>query len=121
MSVVVLDDSLEDMELDDELMARHSPEIQNLDLTIDLTDSPDYTSARVNPEEDFSSPLTCIKCPICFDSLRDLSAKGSSLVSTVCGHLFCSQCLTTCLVTRPVCPTCRARCSNRDFHPVFLN
>jgi len=104
-----------------ELLSPNSPERQNLELTIDLTDSPDNSTTTVGSGEVFSSPLPSIKCPICFDSLEEFRAKGSNLVSTVCGHLFCSRCLPTCLMSRSVCPTCRARCSSRDFHPVFLS
>jgi len=81
--------------------------------------TPDSVSLPV-PEEDSTSSQPSIMCPICFTSLSDILSKGSSLVSTVCGHLFCSWCLPSCLLASPKCPTCRVSCSVRDYHPVFL-
>ena len=95
-----------------------------LDETIDLTDSP---VAAPRPLEETSSPESAstassvsIKCPICYDSASTITAEGGSLVSTVCGHIFCSPCLTASLRSRPFCPSCRKLCTSRDFHPIFL-
>merc|ERR1711864_19914 len=65
--------------------------------------TPDSVSLPV-PEEDSTSSQPSIMCPICFTSLSDILSKGSSLVSTVCGHLFCSWCLPSCLLASPKCP-----------------
>jgi len=103
-----------------------------LDTTIDLTNSPVVTSYRAGSESTAretsavrgpaSSPADVrVSCPICLDSARTLQLQGKSLVSTVCGHIFCSPCLTSSLRTRPFCPTCRrVLISRRDYHPIFL-
>jgi len=116
-----------------------------LDTTIDLTNSPVVTShgARQDPiivgdsalereaaasetsalgPSPASSPTEVrVTCPICLDSARSLQLQGKSLVSTVCGHIFCSPCLTSSLRARHFCPTCRrVLISRRDYHPIFL-
>lgn len=54
-------------------------------------------------------------CPICIDSLL-----GKTIVSTVCGHVFCKQCLETAIKTNKKCPTCRKQIKNNGYHKIFL-
>jgi len=102
-----------------------------LDTTIDLTNSPVVLSHGVGStaEETSATRLSPVPspaevrvtCPICYDSARTLQLQGKSLVSTVCGHIFCSPCLTSSLRVRPFCPTCRkVLASRRDYHLIFL-
>lgn len=47
---------------------------------------------------------------------------GSSrlVVSTRCGHVFCSQCLRDSLTSSHTCPTCRKRLTHRQYHPLYI-
>jgi hypothetical protein len=85
--------------------------------TIDLTDSP-VASPEASPSSSPQSPR--LHCPVCLDTFSTIRNKGLQLVSTVCGHVFCSSCLSTCLRSRDQCPTCRKILRSRDFHPLFL-
>lgn len=45
---------------------------------------------------------------------------GRLVVSTKCGHVFCSQCLRDALTTSHTCPTCRKRLTHRQYHPLYV-
>eukprot|EP00092_Neocalanus_flemingeri_P015763 GFUD01017065.1.p1 GENE.GFUD01017065.1~~GFUD01017065.1.p1 ORF type:complete len:292 (-),score=56.74 GFUD01017065.1:114-989(-) len=116
------------------------------DTTIDLTDSPvrptlpspaSSTSPPSSPraESSPSSPLAAsppsasldsshssasLKCPVCLETFYAIRKRGSRLVSTTCGHVFCGRCLPACVRTSGQCPTCRRRIGYKDFHPLYL-
>eukprot|EP00092_Neocalanus_flemingeri_P035200 GFUD01038304.1.p1 GENE.GFUD01038304.1~~GFUD01038304.1.p1 ORF type:complete len:311 (-),score=59.50 GFUD01038304.1:131-1063(-) len=116
------------------------------DTTIDLTDSPvrstlpspaSSTSPPSSPgsESPPSSPLASspssasldssnssasLKCPVCLETFYAIRKRGSRLVSTTCGHVFCGRCLPACVRTSGQCPTCRRRIGYKDFHPLYL-
>ncbi|KAI8429593.1 hypothetical protein MSG28_000195, partial [Choristoneura fumiferana] len=55
-------------------------------------------------------------CPICMENL----ARGS-IASTTCGHVFCLDCIKTCLRTNgKKCPTCRKTLKGVGYHLIFL-
>ena len=54
-----------------------------------------------------------IICPICTDSIEDVS-------STKCGHLFCFQCIKEALQVRKICPCCRKMVSQNDVHRIYF-
>ncbi|RWS08056.1 E3 ubiquitin-protein ligase RNF4-like protein [Dinothrombium tinctorium] len=41
-------------------------------------------------------------------------------MSTICGHLFCENCIRTSIRTKKECPTCRRRLTARGIHPIFI-
>ena len=45
---------------------------------------------------------------------------GRLVVSTKCGHVFCSQCLRDALTSSHTCPTCRKRLTHRQYHPLYV-
>ncbi|NWY90595.1 RNF4 ligase, partial [Loxia curvirostra] len=61
-----------------------------------------------------------IRCPICMDSYSEIVRRGRQLMSTLCGHVFCSRCLPIALETTHMCPTCRVELSPELYHPVYL-
>lgn len=87
-----------------------------------------------------------ISCPICLDSYCEVTfntsvahldewlnsalwldcwclqivESGRLVVSTKCGHVFCSQCLTNALASSCTCPTCRKRLTQREYHPLYV-
>ncbi|TMS01790.1 E3 ubiquitin-protein ligase RNF4 [Larimichthys crocea] len=61
-----------------------------------------------------------ISCPVCLDSYSEIIESGRLVVSTKCGHVFCSQCLRDALTSSHTCPTCRKRLTHRQYHPLYI-
>lgn len=55
-----------------------------------------------------------ISCPICLESLLDVSA-----VSLKCGHIFCTECCNS-IKSKKLCPICRSKFVNSQIRPAFL-
>merc|ERR1719186_1673577 len=101
-----------------------------LNTTIDLTRSPDssgpahsqnITTPGCSTFPPSSTSISSVQCPVCMESLTSLKSKGYHLLSTTCGHVFCSLCLPECVRLHSQCPTCRRRLTNREYHELFLN
>ncbi|KAF3825380.1 hypothetical protein GH733_006014 [Mirounga leonina] len=45
---------------------------------------------------------------------------GRLIVSTECGHVFCSQCLRDSLKNANTCPTCRKKINHKRYHPIYI-
>ncbi|KAM9835015.1 RING finger protein 4 [Syngnathus typhle] len=92
-------------------------------------DDNDDTSPAV-PRVDFLSSLRkqssvrctpgTISCPVCMDTYSEMVDSGRLVVSTKCGHVFCSQCLRDALRCSLTCPTCRKRLTPRQYHPLYI-
>jgi len=108
-----------------------TPPLNMLNETVDLTDSP--LAAAASPEEDppgsaspqedspFGSPETSpFSCPVCLDNLPRIKSSGRNMMSTVCGHVFCSSCLSACFKSNGRCPTCRKMLLSKDMHQIFI-
>ncbi|GFT63010.1 hypothetical protein NPIL_685471 [Nephila pilipes] len=67
-----------------------------------------------------SSKQAKIECGVCYDTLEEMSSSKKSLMSTVCGHIFCSLCINEALKQSKVCPKCRKRLSSRQVHPIYV-
>ncbi|XP_037635579.1 RING finger protein 4 [Sebastes umbrosus] len=76
-------------------------------------------SSVQNPSFSRSTPGT-ISCPVCLDSYSEIVESGRLVVSTKCGHVFCSQCLRDALTSSHTCPTCRKRLTHRQYHPLYI-
>uniref|UniRef100_A0A8D0DD17 RING-type domain-containing protein n=1 Tax=Sander lucioperca TaxID=283035 RepID=A0A8D0DD17_SANLU len=76
------------------------------------------SSARTNGSSR-STPGT-ISCPVCLDSYSEIVESGRLVVSTRCGHVFCSMCLRDALKNSPSCPSCRKRLTARQYHPLYV-
>ncbi|XP_077589764.1 E3 ubiquitin-protein ligase RNF4-like isoform X2 [Stigmatopora nigra] len=61
-----------------------------------------------------------ISCPVCMDTYTEMVESGRLVVSTKCGHVFCSQCLRDALSRSHTCPTCRKRLTPRQYHPLYI-
>ncbi|EDR24858.1 hypothetical protein EDI_216770 [Entamoeba dispar SAW760] len=59
--------------------------------------------------------LEGIRCPICFDLTRNV-------MTTKCGHLYCSDCLNIIFDTPGVhyCPICKQKIIKNSCHRIFL-
>lgn len=72
------------------------------------------TARPPSPEEHTFS------CTICLDSVKTIQSSSRNLCSTVCGHVFCSDCLQEALKKKKECPMCRKRLGKKQYHPLFL-
>ncbi|KAM4732339.1 E3 ubiquitin-protein ligase RNF4 [Anableps anableps] len=61
-----------------------------------------------------------ISCPVCLDLYSEIVESSRLVVSTKCGHVFCSQCLRDALTSSHTCPTCRKRLTSRQYHPLYI-
>ncbi|XP_048450457.1 RING finger protein 4 [Rhincodon typus] len=61
-----------------------------------------------------------ISCPICMDGYTEIVQSGRLIVSTKCGHVFCSQCIRDSLKNSHMCPTCRKKLNTRQYHPIYI-
>lgn len=61
-----------------------------------------------------------INCPVCMDSYFEIVDSGRLLVSTRCGHVFCSLCLRDSLNHSHSCPICRKKLPKGHYHPLHL-
>jgi len=93
-----------------------APATPSLNQTIDLSDTPELSPASASSSQ--QSPT--LQCPVCLDPYTAIRGRGDSLVSTLCGHVFCQNCLSVCLSLSDLCPTCRTFLSPRDFHPLYF-
>ena len=57
-----------------------------------------------------------MKCGICWDV-------GDDVVTTVCGHIFCRDCMCEMFKDKEKinCPICRTVLGKKDIHRLFLN
>ncbi|KAF4013213.1 hypothetical protein G4228_004621 [Cervus hanglu yarkandensis] len=65
-------------------------------------------------------PSGTVSCPICMDGYSEIVQNGRLIVSTECGHVFCSQCLRDSLKNANTCPTCRKKMSHKRYHPIYI-
>nr|4AP4_A Chain A, E3 UBIQUITIN LIGASE RNF4 [Rattus norvegicus]5AIT_A Chain A, E3 UBIQUITIN-PROTEIN LIGASE RNF4 [Rattus norvegicus]5AIU_A Chain A, E3 UBIQUITIN-PROTEIN LIGASE RNF4 [Rattus norvegicus] len=61
-----------------------------------------------------------VSCPICMDGYSEIVQNGRLIVSTECGHVFCSQCLRDSLKNANTCPTCRKKINHKRYHPIYI-
>uniref|UniRef100_A0A669F185 RING-type domain-containing protein n=1 Tax=Oreochromis niloticus TaxID=8128 RepID=A0A669F185_ORENI len=84
-------------------------------------DTPPVLSATLLPPTNTSrSTPGTISCPVCLDGYSEIVGSGRLVVSTRCGHVFCSQCLRDSLTSSHTCPTCRKRLTHRQYHPLYI-
>lgn len=61
-----------------------------------------------------------VSCPICMDGYSEIIQSGRLIVSTKCGHVFCSQCIRDALRNVTSCPTCRKKLTAKQYHPIYI-
>ncbi|XP_032541988.1 E3 ubiquitin-protein ligase RNF4 isoform X1 [Chiroxiphia lanceolata] len=71
-------------------------------------------------ETESTKPSGTVSCPICMDVYSEIVQSGRLIVSTKCGHVFCSQCLRDSLRNANSCPTCRKKLTHRQYHPIYI-
>lgn len=55
-------------------------------------------------------------CPICFERFE-----SDDIVATICGHLFCDDCIKSSIKANPNCPLCKKAVSSDDFRKIFFH
>ncbi|XP_068132030.1 E3 ubiquitin-protein ligase RNF4 [Hyperolius riggenbachi] len=75
------------------------------------------TSSEYNRSRSSAGDITC---PICMDGYSEITQSGRLIVSTKCGHVFCSQCLRDALKNATSCPTCRKKLTHKQYHPIYI-
>lgn len=75
-------------------------------------------STQKEPNKECSPPaVNKIDCVICLETFGD-----QPIASTICGHVFCQDCLVEALRIEKKCPTCRHVLRGRHaYHQIFLN
>ncbi|KAM6071917.1 E3 ubiquitin-protein ligase RNF4-like [Theristicus caerulescens] len=102
-------------------LARESSDPVVIDLTDD--DSVVVSSewhAHLNLVLSPTRPSGTASCPICMDGYSEIVQSGRLIVSTICGHVFCSQCLRIALSNANSCPACRNRLTHGQCHPIYI-
>ncbi|KAK3094611.1 hypothetical protein FSP39_004035 [Pinctada imbricata] len=83
---------------------------------LDLSQDTDTASTS-----DPTSPgLRKIVCPICLDDEKQIQRSGRQLASTICGHVFCQQCITSAVSSLHCCPTCRKKLNKGKVFPLYI-
>ncbi|KAJ8262470.1 hypothetical protein GJAV_G00166830 [Gymnothorax javanicus] len=89
------------------------------DESVNFSSSTDFLSSLEANSAMRATPGT-ISCPICLDTYGEIVGSGRLVVSTKCGHLFCSLCLRDTLAKSHACPTCRKRLNQKQYHPIYI-
>jgi len=75
---------------------------------------------RCRSDAGSSSNLTLL-CPVCLDSFEMIKAEGQrQLISTKCGHVFCSSCIDDIMRKHKCCPSCRTAIRKPSLRAIFL-
>jgi len=100
---------------------RQLPQLEDSNV-IDLTNSPTPSSSSLpTASSSRASSSQLAGCSICLDTYVEIKDVGKTLMSTTCGHVFCSTCLESSLKNNGnTCPVCRKRLKNGDYHPLYL-
>ncbi|KAJ3632516.1 hypothetical protein MTP99_009517 [Tenebrio molitor] len=76
------------------------------------------TGRKAEPEvKEQASPekVTVGACPVCLESLTSRPASV-----TVCGHIFCKDCIMKTAQAMKKCPTCRKPINSKKIHPIYF-
>ena len=90
---------------------------------LDITNSSIKTSPSPRQALATTSPgNNLMQCPVCLDSLKIIKRRrtGRGMMTTLCGHIFCSRCLPASVRASGTCPTCRRVMSNKDYHKIYV-
>lgn len=68
-----------------------------------------------SPPRPAPAVMSTINCAICMDKVG-----AKELASTVCGHVFCIDCITQSMKTLKNCPTCRKSLRQTQVHRLYV-
>ncbi|XP_041905690.1 E3 ubiquitin-protein ligase RNF4-like [Corvus kubaryi] len=95
-------------------------EATDSDVSVTDSASEEEDSSEEDTESSDAWPAATIRCPICMDFYPQIMQSGRMVLSTLCGHIFCSQCLPVALQTGSFCPTCREDLTPEEYHPIYI-
>lgn len=74
---------------------------------------------KVSSEEIIHLPenYNSLECPICYE---DMTNENRDLRYSICGHIFCTSCISRSLQTYKHCPICRNPVRMNELRPIFL-
>jgi hypothetical protein len=55
-----------------------------------------------------------LECSICLGQIKNITA-------TICGHIFCLECIRTAIQTSKFCPLCKKKLTLRSIHPLYIS
>uniref|UniRef100_F7G9U7 E3 ubiquitin-protein ligase RNF4 n=1 Tax=Monodelphis domestica TaxID=13616 RepID=F7G9U7_MONDO len=100
------------------VLSSDDEEIRDNDVYV--TENPSRESVVLEEETSSIRPSGTVSCPICMDGYSEILQSGRLIVSTKCGHVFCSQCLRDALRNASSCPTCRKKLNQKQYHPIYI-
>ncbi|XP_025101211.1 uncharacterized protein LOC112568227 isoform X2 [Pomacea canaliculata] len=62
---------------------------------------------KTKGQEPASCGTSFFCCRICFETFEEIASKNQKIYATVCGHVFCEDCIQKCFKHRQRCPTCQ--------------
>ena len=98
------------------------PKAKTVEKSLARAESP----PQMAPSVDAPSAPTC---PICMETFSEIKASNRTLMTTHCGHIFCSRCLAMVKKQKSTstgrketvqCPTCRKTWYWNSCHPIYL-
>jgi len=116
---IVVDDDEEEDHLNN---SKNSDELEIIDSlppskgSIDTgTGTPTTSSSTSNNmnKDNNHPPLGQLECAICLDKVRRVTA-------TICGHIFCLECITQAINATSRCPLCKRKLTHNGIHPLYL-
>ncbi|XP_076130729.1 E3 ubiquitin-protein ligase RNF4-like isoform X1 [Alosa pseudoharengus] len=76
------------------------------------------TSLRANSR--LRSTTGEVSCQVCFSTYAEIVQRGRGMVSTLCGHMFCKECLCKSLDRTHACPKCQTKLTRKQYHPIYF-
>lgn len=76
--------------------------------SIDLYSEPPAAPAQRSPEKQFRHG-----CAVCLEDVK-------SPHSTICGHIYCGDCIKNSIKIFKKCPTCNKKLKISNVHPIYL-
>lgn len=98
------------------ILSSDDEDSRNNDVYLSGSGSSDLTSVHTRSRSSGAN----VSCPICMDGYSEIVQSGRLIVSTKCGHIFCSQCLRDALKNATSCPTCRKKLTHKQYHPIYI-
>jgi len=127
-SVVVLGSSEDEDNVENTREMHPSATNNNVSITVDVDGKDELAGNRSGSTESLNW-----QCPVCLSSMNQLKTAEITLVSTVCGHIFCANCADKFMKTRnddlppgeptmksKPCPVCRKPITRKSVHPIYL-
>ncbi|XP_031427249.1 E3 ubiquitin-protein ligase RNF4-like isoform X2 [Clupea harengus] len=103
--------------LDEGSQSQQSRATEGYVLISDEEETPGITPAA---NSRFRSTTGEVSCLVCFNTYNEIVQSGRGMVSTLCGHMFCKQCLRESLDRTHACPRCQTKLTRRQYHPIYF-